>query len=126
LVRLTRSLLAVLTLTGGLGILYHVGANRRPPWRSVWPGALFATLFWFLFTWLFAFYVQNVARYSDFYGSVATVVVLLVWMFLVNCIVMIGCEFNAERERWRHALAWERPEEDSRDAAADATQVAGR
>jgi membrane protein len=64
-------------------------------------------LLWFVSTLLFTLYVQHVARYGDIYGSVATIIVLLVWLYLLSMIVTIGCEFNAERERLRAALAWE-------------------
>ncbi len=102
-----RLLLAMGTITLVLGILYHVGPNRSQKWADVWPGALFATLLWFVSTMLFTLYVQYLARYGDIYGSVATFVVLLVWMYLLSSIVTIGCEFNAERERLRASLAWE-------------------
>jgi len=102
-----RFLLAIVTITLVLGILYHVGPNRSQSWAGVWPGALFATLLWLLSTLLFTLYVQRFARYGDIYGSVATFVVLLVWMYLLSSIVTIGCEFNAERERLQAALAWE-------------------
>jgi membrane protein len=102
-----RFLLAIATITLVLGILYHVGPNRSQSWLDVLPGALFATLLWFVSTLLFSLYVQHGARYSDIYGSVATFIVLLVWLYLLSMIVTIGCEFNAERERLRAALAWE-------------------
>ncbi len=107
LVIIARFLLAIGTITLVLGILYHVGPNRSQKLADVWPGALFATLLWFVSTLLFSLYVQHLARYNDIYGSVATFVVLLVWMYLLSSIVTIGCEFNAERERLRAALAWE-------------------
>lgn len=107
LVVVARFLLAIATITLVLGILYHVGPNRSQSWLDVLPGALFATLLWFVSTLLFSMYVQRVARYGDIYGSVATIIVLLVWLYLLSMIVTIGCEFNAERERLRAALAWE-------------------
>ncbi|MBI3698502.1 MAG: YihY/virulence factor BrkB family protein [Acidobacteria bacterium] len=82
-----------------IGLLYYVGPNRPQRWRFVWPGAVLATVLWLPATLLFAWYVKNVARYRDLYGSISTAVVLLIWMYLVNLIVMVGCEFNAEYER---------------------------
>jgi membrane protein len=34
-----------------------------------------------------------------FYGSIGTVIILLIWLYLIACIALVGCEFNAERER---------------------------
>jgi len=92
------------------GLLYYFGPNHRPEpkrvgsrtqsrFMRVWPGALVATLLWLIATAGFAWYVGHLANYNLFYGSVGTVVVLLIWLYLVACISLIGCEFNAERER---------------------------
>ena len=81
------------------GMLYCVGPNRPIKLRSAWPGALLATLFWLLATSGFAWYVRNIANYSVLYGSIWTVIALLIWMYLLNVIALIGCEYNAVRER---------------------------
>ena len=47
----------------------------------------------------FAWYIHHMANYNIFYGSIGTVIVLLVWLYLIACIALLGCEFNAERER---------------------------
>jgi membrane protein len=65
----------------------------------VWPGAFLATVLWLLATVGFAWYVGHIANYNFFYGSIGTVIVLLIWLYLIACIALIGCEFNAERER---------------------------
>ncbi len=104
---LVRSAIVLLTLTLVLAILYHVAPNRKQKWRDVFPGAIVASLLWLVSLQLFTFYLQRVARFSDLYGSVATVVVLLIWLYMVSTIVMIGCEFNVERERWLQATPQE-------------------
>ena len=68
----------------------------------VWPGALVATVLWLIATAGFAWYVGHLANYNLFYGSVGAVIVLLIWLYLIACISLIGCEFNAERERIDH------------------------
>jgi membrane protein len=92
------------------GLLYYFGPNHRPvelrtftkpPSRfmMVWPGALLATTLWLLATLLFGWYVRRVADYNFFYGSTQTVIALLIWMYLLSAIALVGCEYNAERER---------------------------
>ena len=61
---------------------------------------MLATILWLGATLLFAWYVKNVARYTDLYGSISSAVVLLIWMYIINVIVLAGCEFNAEYERF--------------------------
>lgn len=80
-------------------LLYCIGPNRPVKFRSVWPGALLATLLWLLATSGFAWYVRNIANYSVLYGSIWTVIALVVWMYLLSVIALIGCEYNAVRER---------------------------
>ena len=68
---------------------------RTLPWHSVLPGAALASCVWFPATLGFGMYVSRVAVYSVVYGSLATAVVLLIWLYIFSCIVLIGAEFNA-------------------------------
>lgn len=80
-------------------LLYYYGPYRRQRWSLVWRGAVLATVLWVGATEAFAWYVRNLANYNVLYGSVATSIALLVWMYLMSLIVLLGCEFNAEYER---------------------------
>lgn len=105
-----RWMVAFLAVTFVTGLFYYFGPNHRPEQRKaageqrsrflrVWPGALVATVLWLIATAGFAWYVGHLANYNLFYGSVGAVIVLLIWLYLIACISLIGCEFNAERER---------------------------
>jgi membrane protein len=111
--KFARLMVAFTATTFVTGLLYYFGPNHRPEPRRigpnsesrfmrVWPGALVATLLWLIATAGFAWYVGHLANYNLFYGSVGTVIVLLIWLYLIACISLIGCEFNAERERVDH------------------------
>lgn len=80
-------------------LLYCVAPNRPLKFRAVLPGAFVATFMWLLVTSGFAWYVRNIANYSVLYGSIGAVIALLVWMYLGAVISLIGCEYNAVRER---------------------------
>ena len=80
-------------------LLYYYGPFRRQRWAGVWRGAMLATALWFLATDGFGWYVRHLANYNVLYGSVATSIALLVWMYLMSLIALLGCEFNAEYER---------------------------
>ncbi len=94
-----RYLIALGAIVLGASILYYVGPNRPQRWSGVWPGAVVATILWLGATSVFAWYVRNLANYNVLYGSIATVILLLVWMYLLAVIAYVGCEFNAEREK---------------------------
>jgi membrane protein len=81
------------------GLMYYTGPNRPMKFRSVWPGAMLATVLWLLATSVFALYVRHIARYNVLYGSIGAVIALLVWMYLLAVIAIFGCEYNAVRER---------------------------
>ena len=54
---------------------------------------------WIVASALFAFYVANFGSYNKTYGTLGGVVALLVWVWITNCVLLLGMEFNAERER---------------------------
>lgn len=99
-VHLLRTAVSIGSIILGTTLLYAIGPN--PPRRvaTVLPGALLATWLWWLTTLAFAWYVRNIANYNVLYGSVGAVIALLVWMYLLSCIALYGCEFNAERDRF--------------------------
>ncbi|MBV9767560.1 MAG: YihY/virulence factor BrkB family protein [Acidobacteriaceae bacterium] len=108
--RTARYILAFCTTTFVTGLLYYFGPNYRPElniakyhgesrFMRVWPGAFLATVLWMLATAGFAWYIHHLANYNIFYGSIGTVIVLLIWLYLIACIALLGCEFNAERDR---------------------------
>jgi membrane protein len=95
-----RYFIALGAIVSSIASLYYLGPNHpdgRP--RNVWPGATLATIVWLIATIVFAWYVRNIANYNVMYGSIAGVIALLVWMYVLSVIALIGCEFNAERDR---------------------------
>lgn len=99
--RLLRLGTAFLTIAGVNVLVYFLGPNRPMRLRLVWPGALISTVLWFLVTLGFAWYVKNIANYNVIYGGLGAFIALLTWMYLLSAIALVGCEFNAERERIR-------------------------
>lgn len=80
-------------------LIYYIGPNRRQRLSAVVPGAILATFLWLLTTLAFGWYVSNVANYNVLYGSVGAGLALLVWMYFLAVIALLGCEYNAARER---------------------------
>jgi membrane protein len=90
-----RWVIAILTSIAVIALVYHHAVPRTLRWHSVMPGAILATAIWFPATMGFGWYVSHFAEYSLLYGSLATAIVLLVWMYIISIIVLIGAEFNA-------------------------------
>jgi membrane protein len=90
-----RWLIAILTSVAVMQLIYHNAVPRTLSWHTVLPGAGLATAIWFPTTIAFGWYVRHFAAYSLFYGSLATAVVLLIWLYIISIIVLVGAEFNA-------------------------------
>jgi membrane protein len=82
-------------------LLYYLGPNRKQTFANVFPGAVLATVLWLISTLVFSWYVRHISNYNVLYGSVGAGLALLVWMYVWSVITLIGCEFNAARERLR-------------------------
>jgi membrane protein len=80
-------------------LLYYLGPNRKQTFSNVFPGAVLATVLWLISTLGFSWYVRHISNYNVLYGSVGAGLALLVWMYVWSVITLIGCEFNAARER---------------------------
>ena len=95
-----RYLIALVAIILSIASLYYFGPNHPTPRRrNVWPGAILATVMWLMATVSFAWYVRNLANYNLMYGSIAAVVALLVWMYVLSVVALFGCEYNVNRER---------------------------
>jgi membrane protein len=82
-----------------LAIIYMLGPDRRSP-RLTWVtwGSVIAVTIWLLGSYGFSVYVQNFGRFNETYGSLGSVVVLLMWFFLTSFSILLGAEINAEIE----------------------------
>ena len=98
----------VLTLLGGhmtsylfvfvmLGALYYLVPYERPSWREVLPGALFAAFLYELGKAGFMLYIENVAHLEAVYGSVSSIIVLLLWLYYSARVLLFGAELIAVR-----------------------------
>lgn len=104
-------LLAALALLS-LALLYYFSPNvRHLRFRWVSWGALFAIVAWSLATIGFAFYVLNVAKYNEVYGWLGGAVVMLLWLYLTNFVLVLGAEVDSEIVRARQLDAGMEAEE---------------
>ena len=96
-----------------IAILYFGTPNvRQPKFRWMSTGALVAILVWVVASVGFGLYVANFSNYNKTYGSLAGVIVFLLWLWLGNLALLFGAEFDSELERARQLQAGMDSEED--------------
>jgi membrane protein len=92
----------VLVVVGMLEVLYYGAPDvRHAGFRWITPGGALAVILWILASAGFALYVAEFGSYNKTYGSLAGVIVFLIWLWLSNVAVLLGAELNAELERRR-------------------------
>ena len=91
--------LLLLGAAAAAATLYRYGPDRkRAKWVWITPGTAFASVVWLLLTFGFGFYVANFGNYNKTYGSLATVVILVTWLYLSAYVFLFGAELNSELE----------------------------
>ncbi|MDP9000302.1 MAG: YihY/virulence factor BrkB family protein [Myxococcota bacterium] len=71
--------------------------------RRIWPGTITAVVSWLVVSWGFSAYAASIADYALYYGGLAAVAVLLVWLYLTSLSLVVGAEVNAQLEGSRRA-----------------------
>jgi membrane protein len=86
-------------------MLYRWGPRRRPPpWRWLWPGAVAAPALWLLVSSALTFALREFPAFGAAYGSLASVVALLLWLYITAFVFLIGGALNAELEFFAKGL----------------------
>jgi membrane protein len=96
-------LIVVMTM---FAVLYYIAPNvRQPRFRWITPGGILAVLLWVAASAGFGVYIANLGSYDRTYGTLASVIVFLVWLWITNLALLLGAEFDAELERARELAA---------------------
>ena len=78
-----------------LTVLYMLARGQRRPLKEVAPGVGISLAAWMVLSLAFSYYVENFANYSVLYGSIATVVVVLLWLYMSGTVLIMGAEYSA-------------------------------
>ena len=99
-----RFIILGLVMAISLGILYQLALGQRRPLREGLPGVGSSLAAWLLLSMAFSYYVENMARYAQLYGSIATIVVVLLWLYMSGQVLILGAELSASLiHRKKHA-----------------------
>jgi membrane protein len=88
-----------LIIAVGLAFVYRYGPSRaEPQWRWITWGSAFASIAWIAVSIGFSWYAANFSSYNKTYGSLAAIVVFMMWLWLSIAVILIGVELDAEME----------------------------
>lgn len=76
-------------------VIYTVAPDRNIKSKDTTYGAVFTTVFWIIASKIYSYYVTNFATYDLFYGSIANLIILLLWIYLLSYIFVLGMALNA-------------------------------
>lgn len=79
---------------GAVGLLYAMAQDTRQPGRNIVPGVVVSLAAWIALSAAYSFYVENFANYSLIYGTLGTMVVLMIWLYLTATVLIMGAEIN--------------------------------
>lgn len=94
-----------LVMFAALAVLYMLALGARQPLREVAAGVAASLAAWMILSAAFSYYVEHVAQYTQLYGSIATVVVTLLWLYMSSAVLIMGAELNAVLRRNSRTIA---------------------
>lgn len=81
-----------------IAIVYYFAPDTEQDWVCVTPGSIFAATLWLITSLGFRFYLASLGSYTETYGAIGGVMVLLLWFYLSGLVILVGAEMNAEIE----------------------------
>lgn len=100
LIRWTGVAVAIVVVGLLLAVVYHFGpAERKPAWRWITPGSVFAVVFLIVASAAFAYYTSHFGNYNKTYGTLGAAIGFMTWLWISSIVVLVGAEINAEIAR---------------------------
>ena len=90
-----RGFILLLIVFTSISLLFYVGPTKKKEWRFVSPGSILATSLIIIISFGFSFYIENFSQYNKLYGSIGTLMVIMLWIYLGAIGLVIGFELNA-------------------------------
>ncbi|MBR3646398.1 MAG: YihY/virulence factor BrkB family protein [Lachnospiraceae bacterium] len=91
---ISRYVIVLVILTLFFAWIFKIGANSALKYSDMIPGAMFTTIGWMIFSYLFSIYIENISSFSYMYGSIAAVIIIMMWLYFCMYILFIGAEVN--------------------------------
>jgi len=90
-----RIVMLIFTIQLAISLLYNYGTVKGNHWKFFSPGSILATILVILSSLAFSYYVDNFSQYNKLYGSIGTILVIMLWIYVNAIGLIIGFELNA-------------------------------
>jgi membrane protein len=109
---LSRWLIVIILFFVMVSILYRYGPAHKRKWRFLSPGSILATFLAVLTSLVFTYYINHyaAAAYNKLYGSIGTLIVVMLWLYLNSLIILIGFELNASIDLGKRTIKIVKPQ----------------
>ena len=78
-------------------LIYAISPSKQIPSNETTNGAFFTTVIWVISTGIFSYYVTNFAKYDILYGNLSTIIMLMIWMYVLCYVFVLGMAINATK-----------------------------
>lgn len=109
LLNLARWLIVIILYFVTIALLYRYGPVHSKKWKFFSAGSWMATILAVLTFWGFSFYINNFGNYNKIYGSIGTLIVLMIWLYLNSLIILVGFELNASIDLSKRSIKIVKP-----------------
>jgi membrane protein len=109
LILLSKWLIIVVIFFGTVSLLYRYGPAHKLKWPFLNPGSILATALAVLTSLGFTYYINNFSSYNKLYGSIGTLIVVMIWLYLNALILLIGFELNANIDLSKRSIKVVKP-----------------
>ena len=97
-IKLSRWIIVIAIFFITISLLYRYGPANKQKWKFLSTGSIMATILAVLSSLGFTYYIDNFSSYNKIYGSIGTLIILMLWLYLNSLILLIGFELNASIE----------------------------
>jgi membrane protein len=94
-IRIGRYIILTLILFLSVSIIFFYGPKSSNHWKFISPGAFVTTVLIIVSTYLFGLYISNFGQYNKLYGSIGTLLVIMLWIYINSIVLLIGFDLNA-------------------------------
>ncbi len=109
ILNLVRWIILIILYFVTIAVMYRYGPANAKKWKFFSAGSWMATILAVITFWGFSYYINNFGNYNKLYGSIGTLIVLMIWLYLNSLIILVGFELNASIDLSKRSIKIVKP-----------------